>query len=130
MPTYSPYLDELIQGAHPEGGWGYAPDQAAQLEPTCLALLAAGLDPAKYADAIAKGRQFLARCRRSDGGYPLAKGRGEALWSTALVLFTETVLGGDLESLSATAGFLLSYKGRIPKVPAQKMTWHRASPSR
>src|SRR4051794_9699402 len=118
MPNYAPYLDELVASAHPEGGWGYAPDQAAQLEPTCLALLAASLDAAKHADAVAKGRQFLARCRRGDAGYPLAKGRGEALWSTALVLFTETVLGADPASLAPTAGFLLSYKGRIPKVPA------------
>jgi uncharacterized protein (DUF362 family) len=118
MPTFSPYLDELIQSAHPEGGWGYAPDQAAQLEPTCLALLAASLEVDKHKDAIAKGRQFLARCRRGDAGYPLAKGRSEALWSTALVLFVETVLDGNTDSLGATAGFLLSYKGRIPKVPA------------
>src|SRR4051794_17544741 len=117
MPIYSPYLDELARNAHPDGGWSYAPDQAAQLEPTCLALLAASLEADKFADAIAKGRQFLARCRRGDAGYPLAKGRGEALWSTALVLFVETVLGADPDSLAATAGFLLSYKGRIPKVP-------------
>ncbi len=118
MPNFSASLDELVANAHPEGGWGYIPDQVAQLEPTCLALLAASLEPVKHADAIAKGRQFLARCRRADAGFPLAKGRGEALWSTALVLFVESVLGAPPDSLSATAGFLLSYKGRIPNVPA------------
>jgi hypothetical protein len=91
MATFSPYLDDLAGNAHPDGGWGYLPDQAAQLEPTCLALLAASLEPDKHAAAIANGRRFLARCRRADAGYPLAKGRGEALWSTALVLFVETV---------------------------------------
>lgn len=116
MPNYSKYLDELVQNAHPDGGWGYAPDQAPQLEPTCLALLAAALDADKHAAAIARGRRFVESCRR-DGGYPLAKGRSEALWSTALVLFTETVLGSPAESLTATASFLLSYKGRIPNVP-------------
>src|SRR5262245_5289912 len=100
MPNFSPYLDELVQSAHPDGGWGYAPDQSAQLEPTCLALLAASLEADKHADAIAKGRQFLARCRRGDSGYPLAKGRAEALWSTALVLFVETMFGADPDALA------------------------------
>lgn len=118
MPTFTPYLDELIQSAHPEGGWAYVPGQAAQIEPTCLALLAASLDSVKYADAIAAGRRFLANCRRGDAGYPLAKGRSEALWPTALALFTETVLGASRESMADTARCLLSYKGRIPKVPA------------
>lgn len=117
MPIYSSYLDELVASAHPDGGWGYGPNQAAQLEPTCLALLAASLEADKHADAMAKGRRFLASCRRGDAGYPLAKGRSEALWSTALVLFVETTLGANEDALAATAGFLLSYKGRIPNVP-------------
>ena len=36
----SDLLQELVSLAHPEGGWGYRPDQPAHLEPTCLALLA------------------------------------------------------------------------------------------
>jgi uncharacterized protein (DUF362 family) len=111
-------LDELVQNAHPDGGWGYAPGDAAQLEPTCLALLAAAQLGDKYAPVIGKGRMFLARCRNAEGGYPLAHGRGEALWPTAQVLFTELALGATPDVLSKTAGFLLSYKGRIPNVPA------------
>lgn len=118
MANFSHYLDELVQSAHADGGWGYAPDQAAQIEPTCLALLAASLEAERHVDAIAKGRRFLASCRRADGGYPLAKGRSEALWPTALALFTETTFVAEPEKLAATAGFLLSYKGRIPNVPA------------
>ena len=37
------YLEALAEQAHPEGGWGYAPGQAPQLEPTCLGLLALAL---------------------------------------------------------------------------------------
>ena len=117
MATLASLLEELMQSAHPDGGWGYVPGQIAQLEPTCFGLLAASLDATKYAEPIAKAREVLAKCRRADGGYPLAKGREEALWPTALVLFVETVLGTPVEKLSETAGFLLRYRGKIPRGP-------------
>jgi len=117
VTTFDSLLDELVASAHPEGGWGYGPNQAAQLEPTCLALLALSLDGQRRGDVIATGRAFSARCRQSDGGYPLAKGRAEALWSTALVLFTEAALGAAPEALAPTAGFLLQFQGKNPPTP-------------
>jgi uncharacterized protein (DUF362 family) len=111
-------LEELIANAHPEGGWGYVPGQVGQLEPTCLGLLAASLDAERYAEPIAKARRFLASCRQADGRYPLAKGRKDALWPTALVLFVEANLDGDAKTLAETAGFLVGYQGKVPPVPA------------
>src|SRR5262245_58565702 len=67
---------------------------------------------------MAKGRAFTASCRQPDGGYPLAKGRAEALWSTSLVLFTDGALGAKPDELAATAGFLLHSQGKTPPTPA------------
>jgi uncharacterized protein (DUF362 family) len=117
VPTIADLIDELVSKAHPDGGWGYVPGEIAQLEPTCLALLALSLDSQRQADAIAKGRAFIARCRQSDAGYPLAKGRTQALWSTAVVLFTEAALGAAPAALAPTVGFLLHYEGKIPPTP-------------
>src|SRR5436190_6749524 len=85
-------LDELAAHSHGEGGWGYAPGQPAQLEPTCLALLALSADAAQFADAISKGRGVFERCAGADGAYRLEQGREEAVWPTSLVLFTQSAL--------------------------------------
>jgi uncharacterized protein (DUF362 family) len=110
-------LAELIAAAHPDGGWGYVPEQPPQLEPTCLGILAASLDPAKNADVLAKARRFLASCRQPDGSYPLAHGRKDALWSSALVLFVEATLHGDPKQLANTARLLVNYRGKVPAGP-------------
>ena len=111
---YSRHLDILAQHAHPEGGWGYHPGQSAQLEPTCLALLALSLDRDKYQQQLEQGRQVLERCMTGDGTYRLASGRKEAIWPTSLVLFVQTVLGGSLD-LERTVERLLTLRGRLPE---------------
>jgi uncharacterized protein (DUF362 family) len=110
----SPYLETLAAQAHPEGGWGYTPDQVAHLEPTCLALLALSLEADRFADALAKGRQVLRRSALPDGSYRLERGREEAVWPTALALFVQSVLGGPAEELRPTAARLLGLKGSRP----------------
>src|ERR1700730_10837896 len=62
---------ELIELAHPSGGWGYATGQEPHLEPTCLALLA-------LEDKLRLS--VLNRFRRKDGSYRLDRGREEAVW--------------------------------------------------
>jgi uncharacterized protein (DUF362 family) len=111
----SSYLDALAAQAHPEGGWGYSPDQVAHLEPTCLALLALSLERERFADALAKGQQVLRRSALPDGTYRLERGREEAVWPTALALFTQSVLGSPAEQLRPTAALLLGLKGRVPE---------------
>src|SRR5438477_13072211 len=81
------YLDDLVRQAHSEGGWGYAPDQAAHLEPTCLGLLALSLAADTYAGPIAKAKAVLQQHAGPDGGFRLERGRPEAVWPSALALF-------------------------------------------
>jgi hypothetical protein len=97
------YLDHLASQAHADGGWGYAPDQPAHLEPTCLGLLALSLEPKAHRDIFEKARAALESCAVGDGTYRLERGREEALWPTALVLFVQSVLGGE-PGASATGG--------------------------
>jgi uncharacterized protein (DUF362 family) len=110
----SSYLDTLASQAHPEGGWGYTPDQVAHLEPTCLALLALSLEGERFREATAKGRAVLRRSALPDGSYRLERGREEAVWPTALALFTQSALGSAADELRPTAARLLGLKGRVP----------------
>ncbi len=105
-------LAQLAALACPEGGWGYSPGQLAHLEPTCLALLALARQPDGHAPAIAAGRAFLGECAAGDGTYRLQRGRPEAAWPTALVLFTLAELGESADNLAPIARALLALRGR------------------
>jgi uncharacterized protein (DUF362 family) len=105
-------LEALAAQACPGGGWGYAPEQAAHLEPTCLALLALSHQPQRHAAVLASGRNWLHQCAAGDGSYRLGRGRPEAVWPTALVLFTQATLGDEADSLQRTAAALLACKGQ------------------
>jgi uncharacterized protein (DUF362 family) len=107
-----PHLETLASHAHPEGGWGYTPGQAAQLEPTCLALLALAHDPDRYQAVLEKGQTALRRSAGPDGLYRLARGREEAVWPTSLVLFVQTTLAWPHEEVERTAHALLGLRGR------------------
>jgi len=95
-----------------EGGWGYASGQPAHLEPTCLALLALSLESERFHEAIDRGRAVLRKSLAPDGTYRLARGRDEAVWPTARVLFVLSALGDSLEELHPTASALLQLRGR------------------
>ncbi|MGH7170194.1 MAG: hypothetical protein ACRELG_07970, partial [Gemmataceae bacterium] len=105
-------FDDLAALACPGGGWGYAPDQPAHLEPTCLALLALSRRPERFAAVIESGRDWLRQCAFGDGTYRLGRGRPEAIWPTALVLFTRAALGEEDDSLQQSTAALLACKGR------------------
>ena len=79
--------------AHPQGGWGYAPGQPIHLEPTCLALLALAGERDAHRGVIDAGLRALAANAIGDGGYRLERGRPQALWPTALVVYTRLTLG-------------------------------------
>ncbi len=112
MTDFSSHLDTLAGLACPEGGWGYKPDQPPHLEPTCLALLALAADRQKHAAVIAAGEAWLRQCTVGDGTYRLARGRHEAAWPTAPVLFTLAELGAPREELEQGARALLALHGR------------------
>jgi uncharacterized protein (DUF362 family) len=105
-------LETLAGLACPEGGWGYVPGQPPHLEPTCLALLALAAEREKYAAVIAAGEAWLRQCALGDGTYRLARGRHEAAWPTALVLFALAELGAAPEELESGARALLALRGR------------------
>jgi len=105
-------FEDLAALACPGGGWGYAPEQPAHLEPTCLALLALSRQPRRFPAVIESGRNWLRQCAFGDGTYRLGCGRPEAIWPTALVLFTRATLGDEDDSLQQTAAALLACKGR------------------
>jgi uncharacterized protein (DUF362 family) len=107
-------FDDLAALACPGGGWGYSPDQAAHPEPTCLALLALSRRSERFAAVIEAGRSWLRQCVADDGTYRLGRGRPEAIWPTAMVLFTQAALGDAHDSLQQTVAALLSCKGRQP----------------
>jgi uncharacterized protein (DUF362 family) len=115
VPDILDTLHSLEAQALPDGGWGYAPGQALHLEPTCLALLALFLEPGRFGETIERGRRALERCAGEDGGYRISNGREEAVWPTALVLFTKAALGESPAALSGPAGRLLALRGRQPE---------------
>ncbi|HEV3143174.1 MAG TPA: DUF362 domain-containing protein, partial [Gemmataceae bacterium] len=78
-----------------------------------LALLALSADKERFADQIATGSQFLERNTPGDGSYRLMRGRFEATWATALVLFSRAALGHT--GLDRIADRLLQLRGRVLK---------------
>ncbi len=98
---------ELLQNCvSADGGWGYRADQPAHLEPTCLALLA-GAEQGWPAIELHAG---------GDGSYRLARGRPQAVWPTALVLFTKAKLGISTEKLKPIIEKLLTIEGKVVRL--------------
>ncbi len=112
MSDTATHLESLAALACPDGGWGYTPGQAAHLEPTCLALLALSREPQRFQVIIDTGKAWLEKCAPGDGSYRLARGRSEAVWPTALVLFVQAVLGENAAKLDQTAAALLALRGK------------------
>jgi uncharacterized protein (DUF362 family) len=103
--------DSLAAQSRPDGGWGYAKDQPAHPEPTCLALMALAAELDRFAQPIAAGRQALEQNGASDGSYRLSRGRSEAAWPTALALFTRSALAET--SLDRSIARLKAMRGRV-----------------
>ncbi|HZY83928.1 MAG TPA: hypothetical protein VFE78_03800, partial [Gemmataceae bacterium] len=111
MSEATSHREVLAAQSGPGGGWGYAPEQPAHLEPTCLALLALAREP-RFGSEVGKAKDWLRQCAADDGTYRLERGREEAVWPTALVLFVQSALGGEAVELERTAAALLARKGR------------------
>lgn len=109
-------LAGLVQ---PDGGWGYQPGQPMHLEPTCLALLALAAEREGFAGPIANALAAVEGNRQADGSYCLLRGRPQAVWMTALVLFTRHALRHDADVLKPTIDRLLSIEGRVIKADAE-----------
>jgi uncharacterized protein (DUF362 family) len=61
---------------------------------------------------MAAGKDWIEKCALADGTFRLERGRAEAVWPTALVLFVQTVLGEERKKIEQTAGALLARQGR------------------
>jgi len=109
-----PYLEALETHAHPEGGWGYAPGGAVQLEPTCLAILALSLNPERYQQVVSNAQNVLAASKVADGSYRLKHDREEAIWPTSLVLFVQAATCSPSAERERSASRLLSWQGLQP----------------
>lgn len=105
----SAIIERLIRSASAGGGWGYRPDQPAHLEPTCLGILA--ISP-NQTPALQAAWQAIESNRHSDGSYRLARGRPQAAWPTALVLFTQAATG---TANPTTVERLLALEGKVLK---------------
>ncbi len=112
-------MNQLIQAAHPSGGWGYAPNQLGHPEPTSMVLLALSQQKAlspqstKVLEEVKKqGIDFLLQQLQKDGSYRIERARPQAFWPTAISLFARTVLGDSLQSLKPSIDFLLQTRGR------------------
>jgi len=125
MPNATLARERLALLVSPDGGWGYQPGQPLHLEPTCLALLALAGDTAKYGALIEAGCKALQANRAADGTYRLQRGRPQAVWATALVLFTEHALSpvacAPGSPLAATADKLLAIESRVIKADDDEM---------
>src|SRR5438445_7124005 len=124
MSEPKPDLDTLAAQAQPDGGWGYAQEQPAQLDPTCLALLALAQDEKRFASEIGQGWQFIDQCGSPDGTYRPARGREEAIWHTALVLFVQAALDQPAPDVRRTASALLNFHGKLPDRPEDAAEIH------
>jgi uncharacterized protein (DUF362 family) len=105
-------LELLVKSASAGGGFGYRPDQPPHLEPTCLAAVALAADPA-HSPALASAVASLEQHRNADGSYRLGRGRPQAVWPTALVLFTRGTLEHPATELLAIATKLLSIESKV-----------------
>src|SRR5262245_53082226 len=102
---------ELIQLAHPSGGWGYAANHARQIEPTCLSLLALG-NQTDCESTTNAALVCLSSFRRNYGSYRLNEGREEAVWGTALSIVVLENHPTDDNTIKTSASFLLGVRGK------------------
>lgn len=109
-------LELLAASASADGGFGYHRGQPTHLEPTCLAVLALAAEPQKYAPQIAEALNAIQQHANPDGSYRLTRGRQQAVWPTALVLFTRGLLNHPAAELQPVANRLLGIEGKVVRM--------------
>ena len=120
MTAPTPYLDQLQSLVQPKGAWGYAPDQRAHLEPTCLGLLALNLEPEQRTELRQLAQEFLLQALRPDGTFRLEGDREDATWPTALALFTLQSINPQAAPIEQAANRLLGRGAPVVVVPATR----------
>lgn len=109
-------LELLAAAASPDGGFGYHRGQPTHLEPTCLAALALAAEPERLAPQITSALTAIQQHANPDGSYRLSRGRQQAVWPTALVLFTRGLLNHPAAELQPIANKLLGIEGKVVRL--------------
>lgn len=116
--------EHLVKLANPQGGWGYYSNNSSSVEPTCLALLALGKDFAKSSPEGKNAISFL-MLQLQDSGLVINPGcRKEAVWPTAIALFTLVKLEIPGVPAARMASALLALEGFSIKGNAQAKEIH------
>lgn len=105
-------LEALAAWADGQGLWGYFPDAPAQVEPTCLALLALAVERERYTALIQRSVTSLCHWQDPDGAFRVRGGRKEAVWPTALALLVLEVFEVNVEARMRAVRWLLHTAGR------------------
>jgi uncharacterized protein (DUF362 family) len=106
------HIDTLLKLMAADGGWGYRANQPSHLEPTVLAILALTGGGEQYLSVVNKAWTAVESHALADGTYRLTRGRPQAVWPTALVLFAKSATG---QAAPRTEAALLATEGRVLK---------------
>lgn len=109
-------IELLAAAASPDDGFGYHRGQPTHLEPTCLAALALAAEPDRFATQLAAALAAIQQHANADGSYSLTRGRQQAVWPTALVLFTRGLLNHPAAELQPIANKLLGIEGKVVRM--------------
>ena len=107
-------LEALAALALPDGGWGYAPNQGAHLEPTCLCCWLWARRAGASQERHRRRQMFLQKCAVGRRTYRIERGRDEAVWPTSMVLFTLAAARRrhPRRTKAASASVLLGLQGK------------------
>ncbi len=113
-------LSSLLSAQNSDGGWGYR-GGGSWTEPTALALLASGHEPASAAH-LERGTRYLAALQRPDGGWPPRPSVDQSTWVTALVVLAlHERLGA--EALARAVRWLLQQSGEESRFFRRLRMW-------
>jgi uncharacterized protein (DUF362 family) len=102
----------LLAQRNADGGWGYAPGQATQPEPTALALLALGRRREQHENVLRGGADRLAAMQDSWGAIRVPGGFAKSYWPTAVVVVALHRLRLRLEVVGRSLGWLLAARSK------------------
>ena len=114
-------LPMLAGSQNPDGGWGYQAGKQSATEATAWALLALArpADSAKWADAVARGKQWLCQTQLPDHSWPAFAEVTEGSWLTSLACLALHEHGDAAEAVAAGTNWLCN------QWPAEGVLWRR-----
>lgn len=100
---------ELRHRELPQGGWSFGNFLQADVEPTCLAMLALAAESPDIPD---RSMRHLLSLQRREGSWPAFVGDQEGSWTTALTALTLSRIEGDPRPREKAISWLLNTQGR------------------